>query len=1529
MNKTFFYERRGFAESISRKPTLRSNAIFMKRNRRFLNDCLEFRHSDLVALLRHRALVTPDACAYVFLKDGESVEHTISFGELDRRARIIAAQLQAKDMKDKRALLIFPAGIDYIAAFLGCLYAGVIAVPIYPPSRHQAQRLKAIIHDASPSVVLTTAYQCEKLSVQFADDWGCGRLTWLITDSSTSLDPDDWMPPGLQSESLAFLQYTSGSTGDPKGVMVSHGNLMANQRMIKQAFHHTRETVVVGWLPLYHDMGLIGNVLQPLYLGATAILMSPLAFLEQPVRWLRAISTYRATTSGGPNFAYELCVRKISSEQKQELDLSCWRVAFNGAEPVRSATLARFFDAFRDCGFRRTAFFPCYGLAESTLFVSGKQLSSNPPPNSEHEQAEQPNHSHKLISSGRSGKDHTVCIVNPLTNILCPDGQEGEIWVAGPSVAQGYWNRPELSAAQFRAVLALPEERLDPNDCHERNIPQTDAAHYTHTYLRTGDLGIIEHGELFVTGRIKDLIILRGRNYYPHDLEQAIDDNVDGIRSNGCAAFSVEQAGEERLIIAVEVRRKKISAQQADELFSQIRQALNDASDAPIGELLLVPPGSILKTSSGKIQRHAIKQAYLHGHCNILARSGQNHTSAITPIADRHSPNHPFQDEWRLLSSAQRMPWMIEFLQSHLAKLLMISPISMTPERSIRTLGLDSLRLVEFKHTIDACLGTELPVAILLSEISIADLARMLVIEMSLTALPDKMPSSQKDVSLSCTQQAIWAVQQSEVDSIANNVHFSLRVDGLLDHVLLQQAVEKLLQRHPQLRTRYHDNGESVQQSVIPCAQLQSYFFSIDATNWSEAALQNDFTQRIRQHFDLAAGPLLRVACYQQSEQVHVILFCAHHVAVDLWTSMIVLHDLKVIMHNLKQGKNDDLPNVIADYQDFVAWQRHYLQSSAGHEDLMFWRQELSGDLPQLTLPIDFSRPLLSEYRGASKTFRLNRELTQQLKQLGQRYGATLFMTLLTVYKVLLHRYTHQNDMIVGTANNGRPQSRFKHVAGYFVNPIAIRTFPHGLLSFTSYLTQVRDKVMGALTHADYPFSLLVEQVQPQRSATHWPIYQTLLIVQQGPTGMDDSPAHLTFGNDGEPVNWGDWTISSKEINEHVENFDLRLMAVEDQHGLILSFRYRTDLFEATTIARMAEHFQLLLEQIIARPDALLSELSLLTESESTRQFQLSNSTSPVLSEKRCLHELFEAQVELTPKHAAVACDGKQLTYAELNRRANQLAHFLRIQGVGPETPVALCLRRSVDMIVAMLGILKAGGAYVPIDPDFPLMRIGSILDDSGARLIITQQALMDKVQIGEIPMLCLDEEQNDILAASCENPQNLGSSDHLAYLIYTSGSTGKSKGVAITHRNVVHSTLARFETYPDPIYGFLLLSSYTFDSSVAGIFWTLCQGGCIHIPVEGAEKDPQLLGKILSTEKISHLLCLPSFYAALLENLPQFLFEQMKVIVVAGEACPVDVVARHHIKLPHVAMFNEYGWGCECFGADRQAHQKCTDPFA
>ncbi|HKH43577.1 MAG TPA: fatty acyl-AMP ligase, partial [Thermoanaerobaculia bacterium] len=446
---------------------------------------------NFVEVVRTRAADTPQAVAYTFLADGDVEAARLTYAELDRQARGIAAALQEAGAAGERVLLLFPSGLEFIAAFFGCLYAGAVAVPAYPPrSARGLPRLRAILGDARPWVILTTAEIAGRARGLLGGIADLAPLAWLTTEGLDAR-ADDWREPAIDGDTLAFLQYTSGSTATPKGVMVSHGNLLHNEEMIRRAFAQSEESVVVGWLPLYHDMGLIGNVLQPLYLGARCVLMTPVAFLQQPLRWLAAISRYRGTTSGGPNFAYELCVRKIGEEQKAGLDLSSWRLAFNGAEPVRAETLERFAAAFASCGFRREAFYPCYGLAEATLFAAGGEAGVAPevrevlPAPLEQGRVEEKPGGRALVGCGRAWMDQRVEVVAPESGVPVEAGRVGEIWIAGPSVARGYWGNPEATESDFRALLA-GEPAAGP-------------------FLRTGDLGFQLGGELFVTGRLKDL----------------------------------------------------------------------------------------------------------------------------------------------------------------------------------------------------------------------------------------------------------------------------------------------------------------------------------------------------------------------------------------------------------------------------------------------------------------------------------------------------------------------------------------------------------------------------------------------------------------------------------------------------------------------------------------------------------------------------------------------------------------------------------------------------------------------------------------------------------------------------------------------------------------------------------------------------------------------------------------------------------------------------------------------------------------
>ena len=559
-------------------------------------------------LVRRRAKFQPDGIAFVYLVDGENEQIQLTYGELDRQARAIGAWLESLGLVGERALLLYPPGLEFVAAFLGCLYAGVVAVPVYPPRRNRSIfRIQSVATDANARVALTTDIVLKRVEPLIDSTPSLKDLKWLATCHIPEGIENNWQQPEIHADTLAFLQYTSGSTGTPKGVVLNHANLVHNSALIAHAFEHTRTGTGVFWLPSYHDMGLIGGILQPLYVGRPNMLMSPMSFLQKPVRWLSAITRFGGTTSGGPNFAYDLCVRNISAEQRKNLDLSSWKVAFNGAEPVRAETIRRFTEVFAPCGFRPESFYPCFGMAETTLLVSGGFVDKPPvirwfdaadlTTNQATHRAPGAAGARALVGCGQTLPDQKIVIADPDAMTSCGPGQIGEIWVSGPSVAQGYWGQTEATQRTFHAHLKDTGEG---------------------PFLRTGDLGFLEEGELYVTGRIKDLIILHGVNHYPQDIEHTISHCHPRLRPDTGAAFTIDSDGHERLVIVYELERRT----QGDlaEVFSAIRRAVSAEHEIQVEAIVLIKSGSIPKTSSGKIQRHACRNGYLAGSLEIVGQ---------------------------------------------------------------------------------------------------------------------------------------------------------------------------------------------------------------------------------------------------------------------------------------------------------------------------------------------------------------------------------------------------------------------------------------------------------------------------------------------------------------------------------------------------------------------------------------------------------------------------------------------------------------------------------------------------------------------------------------------------------------------------------------------------------------------------------------------------------------------------------------------------------------------------------------------
>ena len=559
-------------------------------------------------ILSYQATTKPDATAYIFLQNGETETARITYQELEKKAKEIAVYLQV--WQGERALLLYPPGLDFITAFFGCLYAGVIAIPVYPPRRNQKlSRLLTIVNDSQAELALTTTAIYGDIQKRWTEETELANLKLIATDTIEA-NSQDFVFKSIAPENLAFLQYTSGTTGNPKGVMVSHGNIVHNEQVIHRASLLNEESIIVSWLPIFHDLGLIGNVLYSVYLGASLILMPPVAFLQKPIRWLRAISKYQGNASGGPNFAYNCCIEKIKPEQLENLDLSSWQIAFNCGESVLAKTLEQFSDKFAPYGFSKNSFYPYYGLAEGTLFVTGRKKNTKlvikdfETTALEQDQVIESNlsnsSSRRLVSCGNCCLDDQVVIANPKTFTSCSEGEVGEICVSGKTVALGYWQKSDDTT--FKAIFQDRGE--DP-------------------FLRTGDLGFLWQGELYITGRLKEVIIIRGQNHYPQDLEFTVQHSHQALRKNHGAAFTVDINDKEELIVIQEVERQHRKTFNQQEVTRLINKNVTAQHGLDIHTIVFVKPGVISKTSSGKIQRLICRQMFLEGEFKSLTESAK------------------------------------------------------------------------------------------------------------------------------------------------------------------------------------------------------------------------------------------------------------------------------------------------------------------------------------------------------------------------------------------------------------------------------------------------------------------------------------------------------------------------------------------------------------------------------------------------------------------------------------------------------------------------------------------------------------------------------------------------------------------------------------------------------------------------------------------------------------------------------------------------------------------------------------------
>jgi amino acid adenylation domain-containing protein len=754
--------------------------------------------------------------------------------------------------------------------------------------------------------------------------------------------------------------------------------------------------------------------------------------------------------------------------------------------------------------------------------------------------------------------------------------------------------------------------------------------------------------------------------------------------------------------------------------------------------------------------------------------------------------------------------------------------------------------------------------------------------------------ASERDgaIPLSFAQQRLWFLDQLEGGSSTYNIPTALHLIGSLQVTTLERVVQEIVRRHEALRTNFEMVNGSPIQIIHPNLKVNMQVVDLEGLTEVEqsARVRQLITQEGERAFNLAHDPLLRVTLLRLAENSHVLLLVMHHIVSDGWSIEVFIRELSALYQSFSKGMPSPLPELLIQYADFTIWQRQWLQGEVLETQLNYWKQQLADAPPLLELPTDRPRPPVQSFRGGIQSFQLNRDLTQKLKRLSQQSGTTLFMTLLATFVTLLSRYCNQSDIIVGSPIANRNRSEIESLIGFFANTLVLRIKCSGNPSFEQLLQRVQQVTLDAYAHQDVPFEQLVEILQPERSLSHNPLFQVMFVFQNASSGKLELPG---------------LNLIPLEVENFTAKFDLILSLKETEQELAGEWHYNSDLFDATTIARMVGHLQTMLAGIVAHPQQRISELPLLTEAELHQLLIEWNNTQVDYPQDKCIHQLFEEQVERTPDAVALVFEDEQLTYRELNHRANKIAHYLQALGVKPELLVGICIERSIEMVVALLGILKAGGAYMPLDPEYPTERLRFMLEDAQVSVLLTQQSLLERLPQHTVQLVCLDTDAHLIEKFSQDNAIALVQASNLAYVIYTSGSTGQPKGVEVVHHSVNRLLFGINYVHLDATQRFLQLAPISFDASTFDIWGALLHGAkCVLFP--GTIPTSQNLREKIKKHGITILCLTAAWFNSIIDDDEKALSE-VKQLLIGGEALSVTHVQRAS-EMPFTQIINGYG---------------------
>lgn len=1397
----------------------------------------------LIDVLLRRAAETPDAPAYHFLAENLEVAESLSYQQLDDRAAQWAATLRQAASGDERqhVLLAFEPGLEFITAFFGCLYAGLIAVPTYPPTRRTLERFQRIASTCGPAVV---AYDGEHVEAwrRLGREEALGELRRAEPPSGSSrLRP---APGDTPAHSAAFLQFTSGSTSAPKGVVITHSNLMANQQAIATLFGHGPDSRILGWLPMQHDMGLIGIVMQPLYAGAPCWIMSPAHFARQPLSWLRAISRYGITTSGGPDFAYALCARKAAEAVGEALDLSSWTVAFNGAEPVRAQTLASFERAYGPSGFSRSAWLPCYGLAEATLLVAGERAAAAGGPTTlsidtgrlqmDGRIIADPMGS-SLVACGPVVEGLQLAVVDPVTALPCPDATQGEIWLAGPSVAAGYHG----------------------DDLDGRFSGRMDDG--SGPYLRTGDLGAQVDGRLYVTGRLSDLIIVRGRNLHPQDIEWTAQQAVDGVA--GAAAFEDGADGDTGVGLVVEPL--PAARHQWETLASRAAGAVAAAHGVRVLRVAAVRPGLLPRTTSGKVRRRQTRLLLDEGRLDLLG------------ILDgaRHLPANQARP-----SAPRAMP-----LEAWVARAAGVPESSLDATRTLASLGLDSLATLQLQEEIRVATGTLLPFDWLAEAATLGDIRDRL----GGSALPAQgaVPAVVSGASaspppLSVHQRRLFMLDRLRggEDAASLNVTAMLKMTGPLDVALLERSLRAVVQRHDVLHWTVSGDGELRAIALPARLPVERLGPSPDAADPKRAFFGRGF--------ELSAGPLYHFALLggEQADEAELLL-SFHHIVMDGWSMKVFVRDLMTCYQAGHDFTVPPWPRALS-YGDFARWQSTH-DASRERDEL---RDALQGAPDSLVLPAEVGGSDAEASAGACQVS-VEAGLAASLRARAREANSSVAAAWLTAFGVLLARLSGQEDLVVGTPAITRDLPGALQSVGLYLNLVPVRLRLVADDTLDAHLRRTRDALVAARRWRNVPFDEQLAALGIPASGQRTPLFQ-VFFNHLPDAGLRGHAAGLDYVL--EPV----LDVGSK--------FDLTLYVVEDGESTSLRFAYDTRRFQARRVEVLAAQLLHLARALCEQPSLAAGALPL-REAAGSEHVRVEPRPWLGSVDERLRRWGQDADVATRP---AIEWESGALTYAALDRLSNGLAAELRRRGVGIGSRVAVVAERCASLPWAMLSVLRAGGVFTVIDASYPPARIAEVRSVLEATLVIV---CGDGAAQADGPALRLPASPSDPAALRYELERfdaNRKSAEQPACITFTSGSSGRPEGVIGSHAGLVAFLPWQGETFGiDRHDRISMLSGLSHDPLQRDVFTSIWFGATLVVPPKEIRDRASAIVPWLAAARVSLSNLTPSLLrVACAEGTGEQPLPALRRIFLVGEAVHAGDIEQIRARAPEAEVICLYG---------------------